>query len=54
MLSGQSHGTDVYWLDPGSTGSPLLALCDMSTDGGKVSLLFYAFHTIMINKKIIM
>lgn len=35
VRSGKSAGTGLYLLDPGNTGKPVQALCDMSTDGGK-------------------
>ncbi|XP_031572538.1 uncharacterized protein LOC116306591 [Actinia tenebrosa] len=34
LNSGASAGTGEYWLDPASTGSPIQAYCDMTTNGG--------------------
>jgi hypothetical protein len=35
LVSGESVGTGVYWIDPANTGNPIQAYCDMTTDGGE-------------------
>ena len=36
---GDSKGDGEYWIDPENTGNPLKALSDMTTDGGKGTIL---------------
>ena len=34
LESGHSSGDAEYWIDPGNTGTPFKAYCDMTTDEG--------------------
>lgn len=42
--AGASTGSGLYTIDPGNLGSPLPVYCDMSTDGGGWTRVFY--HTV--------
>lgn len=35
LVSGDSVGTGVYWIDLPNTGKPIEVFCDMATDGGE-------------------
>ena len=42
--AGASNGSGLYTIDPGNLGSPIPVYCDMSTDGGGWTRVFY--HTV--------
>ena len=42
--SGNSIGSGIYTIDPGNLGSPIPVFCDMTTDGGGWTRIFY--HTV--------
>ena len=40
---GASNGDGKYWIDPANDGKHLKAFCDMTTDGGKTTKIFFAY-----------
>ena len=38
LEDGSSAGDGEYWIDPEHSGNPLKVYCDMTTDGGKLTL----------------
>jgi len=39
MERGATTGDGEYWIDPQKNGDPLKVSCDMTTDGGKQTIL---------------
>ena len=43
LESGSSEGDGEYWIDPENSGNPLKVYCDMTADGGKLTL-YAVYH----------
>ena len=43
---GASNGDGKYWIDPANDGKHLKVFCDMTTDGGKTTKIFFAYFQI--------
>ena len=41
IQSGDSTGSGEYWVDPQGNGNSFKASCDMTTDGGLFSAVFF-------------
>ena len=41
IQSGDSTGSGEYWVDPQGNGNSFKAFCDMTTDGGLFSAVFF-------------
>ena len=50
IQSGDSTGSGEYWVDPQGNGNSFKASCDMTTDGGLFSAVFFFFLSCLYNQ----